>query len=1547
MKRKLRWPFKTSEVKSLMSDIERHKTTLGLALEADGVAGLLQVLSGQKDLSTSIEDIKTELRLKREIDVRVMLNEERYNILETFGRIDPGRSHDMSRKLRHPGTGMWLIEHPTFKDWLRSTNGCLWLYGIPGAGKTVLASLAIDEVLQTCTPNHAVAYFYCDYKDQATQEPHGIMGCLAQQIAKQDEQSFEKLRRFYKIHGQGRKDPVPYDPTLLRNLVRDLMSNYENTTIIIDALDECTGHVSDVVALLTSLNDKTDDVNVNLLLLSRDEVEIRDIIDTNPQISIAAENSDLRLYVGAEIEERIGKKKLNIKSPSLKEHIVERLIGGADGMYVLVPSALCIYCVSNTDFKIFDLIKVSMGYLVRLRLYVNKITYSPPSNSQMDYLCELPNDAARRKALNNLPRGLTPSYERILRKINGCDAEVQKLVRRTFHWLFCSSERLKTRALCQAVAIEPGDLCIDDEAVPDESDILRHCGSLIRKSADGEELEFAHFTVKEFLSQLNSDKSNEFAAYVIDADFIRTELAKVCLTYITMQDFGHDEEMSEEAYSIEIGERPFRAYATCEWPHLVCDWHDAELFNLLKKLFHPSKSGAFISWARWLFKSYFRELNLVDGQFEGNVTPLHYAAMLCIPEICEWLIDYGCDINRWSCLGTPLQCAILTFEGCAHILNRMFDFKFIPWNTFDNGRQLETVDLLLAAGSRPNEFNKIEDVFTSSLSLALQLPKPLELTLRLLMKGSSFNEQNLEDIGRLCDDENKLQKTKECLLLLAQRLCKDVTKDVTQEIILNQALMRLAGGKTKIRETPPLKKLSAKDLTNINKAALEKSMRTAAEFGRLESMIQLLDQYDIFVDAACQSTGRTALHLAAANDHLDSMKTLIDRGADIATTDFKGRMALHHGIKKSSYACIRFLLEQDINVNIPDNDGMTVWHMTVSNYDVEALKLLIEHHNYKTFPAQKDMTINEPQSPLSFAARWASVDFLSLLMSCGCSIHEIDAKGLTPLHHALEVCSMENIQFLIKHGADLSLVTLDGSNALHLVMDSNYPRRHKAGSNRYHEPMERYAMERYETAKFLIGKGLNPFQARLDGSTPIDILIERGSDWGDAESFNKILQMFVQWRNPDQSVQLDLSQTLLRLCQLNQISEPLWLSNILETLLQDGADLIKEIESGKTAFRVLLYSWLRQFSILDEKDINWLRVAPHKATTVIHTALNHVSLETFSGSDYDLPSLLSSALSLGDEILARKLLEFCPDVDRVPTFGRQQLSVMEAACRWSCSDELFKAVLDRSKASSDQLLAMKLFAQVIKKRLVDLADMLLDAGVSPNSCSIRGETPLMLACGEGYVEMVEWLIKHGGDAKPTDQDGWNASHHACKSGHWEIIRVLQKTDIDWHARVHAKFDEYDCDGVTLIHIAAFYARSNLMKYLVDEGIAQDLNCTTSLEQSPLFLATWVGDFETVAFLLSKNVMINIMSLGMSPLHMCSHNGNRELYSLLRSQDYDPRTPNKQGLDCEMLAWKHGHKELAEEISRDKRKLDLPLTPPFVDVFRDKSMITDCVGKKYS
>ena len=330
-KRKLKWPFTSSEVKILISEIGRHKQTLDLALNVDSISGLLKVLSRQHDIRDTVEDIKVLVKDRSEAETRIAMSNDRRHILHSFGKVDPRRSHDMSRKLRHPATGLWLTEGPEFQDWLASGNARLWLHGIPGAGKTVLAASVIDKALRESNSNLAVAFFYCDYKAPATQETHAILSSLAEQIAKQDEQSFEKLHNFYETHNPERRDNVEYDLEGLCNLIMDLASSFNHAMIIVDALDECGANAVQAVDMLASLSDR-DNTNVKTLFLSRDEPDIRERLESYTQIPIAARSSDLRLYVGAEIESRIRKKALLIKDNSLKECIMERLIEGAEGM---------------------------------------------------------------------------------------------------------------------------------------------------------------------------------------------------------------------------------------------------------------------------------------------------------------------------------------------------------------------------------------------------------------------------------------------------------------------------------------------------------------------------------------------------------------------------------------------------------------------------------------------------------------------------------------------------------------------------------------------------------------------------------------------------------------------------------------------------------------------------------------------------------------------------------------------------------------------------------------------------------------------------------------------------------------------------------------------------------------------------------------------------------------------------------------------------------------------------------------------------------------
>ena len=330
VRKRLKWPFSLSETEDLIAEIGRHKSTLSLALTADGLFGLLHILAGQSEVHSGIREIKHDLRRLKEIQTRISLDKDNDEILNAIGNIDPYANHQMNLKLRHTGTGHWFTDGEIFRSWLNGAVVRLWMYGIPGAGKTVLCASAIEASLERCNPDLAVAFFYCDYKDPTTQDPCCILGSLAVQIAKQSGTSFERLQAFYKIRNPGGKKANTYEAEELRDLIMKMAWDYSNVMIIVDALDECGTYVSLVTDLLSSLNTFGGESNIRMLFSSRDELDIRETLVHYSKVAIAAEKSDLRLYVGAEIHVRA--RKLRIKDNSLKEHIMKRLVENADGM---------------------------------------------------------------------------------------------------------------------------------------------------------------------------------------------------------------------------------------------------------------------------------------------------------------------------------------------------------------------------------------------------------------------------------------------------------------------------------------------------------------------------------------------------------------------------------------------------------------------------------------------------------------------------------------------------------------------------------------------------------------------------------------------------------------------------------------------------------------------------------------------------------------------------------------------------------------------------------------------------------------------------------------------------------------------------------------------------------------------------------------------------------------------------------------------------------------------------------------------------------------
>src|SRR2546429_587450 len=61
-----------------------------------------------------------------------------------------------------PGTGLWICDTPQFRQWYGSDDhGSLWIKGVPGAGKSVIAASVIEHLRST--DNAPILFFFSRY----------------------------------------------------------------------------------------------------------------------------------------------------------------------------------------------------------------------------------------------------------------------------------------------------------------------------------------------------------------------------------------------------------------------------------------------------------------------------------------------------------------------------------------------------------------------------------------------------------------------------------------------------------------------------------------------------------------------------------------------------------------------------------------------------------------------------------------------------------------------------------------------------------------------------------------------------------------------------------------------------------------------------------------------------------------------------------------------------------------------------------------------------------------------------------------------------------------------------------------------------------------------------------------------------------------------------------------------------------------------------------------------------------------------------------------
>ncbi|KAJ7252326.1 ankyrin repeat-containing domain protein [Mycena rebaudengoi] len=200
---------------------------------------------------------------------------------------------------RQPGTGEWLLQDSMFKKWKEGGIQVLWCRGMPGVGKTVLASIVINHLRENlANENTGVAVLYLDHRAIETHSPPNLLAVHA-----------PILEETYSV-------------------LHSTLSDFSSVFIVVDALDEYPEEYRDpLLRRLCQLESP-----VRLMLTSRPHISIDHIIPNIDTLDIRATEEDIREYVRAQILKSSRLSRHIAKASDLQHTIEEKIVKRSDGM---------------------------------------------------------------------------------------------------------------------------------------------------------------------------------------------------------------------------------------------------------------------------------------------------------------------------------------------------------------------------------------------------------------------------------------------------------------------------------------------------------------------------------------------------------------------------------------------------------------------------------------------------------------------------------------------------------------------------------------------------------------------------------------------------------------------------------------------------------------------------------------------------------------------------------------------------------------------------------------------------------------------------------------------------------------------------------------------------------------------------------------------------------------------------------------------------------------------------------------------------------------
>jgi len=264
---------------------------------------------------------------------QVRLEDRQTRIKNWLSPAEASNNYNNALQQRFDGTSQWFIKSEVFISFKEGNMPFLWLNGIPGCGKTVLSSSIIEDLQQTSSDaTSTTLYFYFDFNDSRKQTLDDSLRSLLWQAAIRPGNISKELEQLYSSCKEGKDQPSTQG---LTESFEKTLGALDRTTIVLDALDECTSRpvLLDWLARLARRETK----NTRTIVTSRREHDIESEFEKwlPEKATIPLQPLDLDIDIGTYVHSRLRTDPQLERwrnSPEIQEEIEAKLIGKANGM---------------------------------------------------------------------------------------------------------------------------------------------------------------------------------------------------------------------------------------------------------------------------------------------------------------------------------------------------------------------------------------------------------------------------------------------------------------------------------------------------------------------------------------------------------------------------------------------------------------------------------------------------------------------------------------------------------------------------------------------------------------------------------------------------------------------------------------------------------------------------------------------------------------------------------------------------------------------------------------------------------------------------------------------------------------------------------------------------------------------------------------------------------------------------------------------------------------------------------------------------------------